>query len=251
MERAAYRQFADLEESHFWFRGRRSIFFHLLDRFVGPGRDLDVLEVGCGTGGFLRRLARYGRPTGLELSKEFAALSHQQSGSPAICASAYAIPLRDASQDLVCLFDTLEHIPEERRALEEVMRVLRPGGIAFFSVPAYQFLYANNDRVSHHCRRYSWTRLEKSLRASGFTLRKITYFNTFLFPAILPAVLLMKFKERWIGLDNAERTNLSVAVPAPVDEVLYRVMSSERHLLARIAFWCGHSLLAVVQRPAR
>jgi SAM-dependent methyltransferase len=249
MELTAYRQFAELEEKHFWFRGRRRIFFHLLDHHLEGRHDLNVLEVGCGAGGFLRRLSRYGRATGLELSREFSLLSHETSGRPTVCASAYEIPLQDASQELICLFDTLEHIPDEARALSEIFRVLRPGGVAFFSVPAYQFLYANNDRIAHHCRRYTWRRLENVLCASGFVPIKMSYFNTFLFPAILPAVLLMKFKERWIGLRDPEHTNLSVKVPRAVSEVLYRIMSSERHLLRRFNFRFGHSLIGIVRRP--
>ena len=249
MELTAYRQFAELEEDHFWFRGRRAIFFSLLDRYLEGLHDLNVLEVGCGAGGFLGRLSRYGRATGLELSREFSLLSHQRSGRPTVCASAYEIPLRDDSQELICLFDTLEHIPDEARALSEIFRVLRPGGVVFFSVPAYQFLYANNDRIAHHCRRYTARRLKKVLCSSGFVPIKMSYFNTFLFPAILPAVLLGKLKEKWIGLRNPEHTNLTVKVSRAVGEILYRIMSSERYLLRYLNFGVGHSLIAIVRRP--
>jgi len=249
MDSVAYQQFADLEEDHFWFRGRRRIFFDLLDRQVGNGNGLDVLEIGCGTGGFLKRLDRYGRTMGLERALDCAALSQQRSGRPTICGDAYAIPLPDSSLDLVCLFDVLEHLPDERRALAEIARVLRPGGTAFFSVPAYQFLYANNDRVTHHCRRYTWRRLASVLRESGLLPRKVTYFNTFLFPVILPAVLLMKLKERVVGLADEQHTNLTVKIPRLLNRVLFAIMSSERFLLERMNFWVGHSLIAIVEKP--
>ena len=249
MELTAYRQFAELEEDHFWFRGRRAIFFSLLDRYLEGLHDLNVLEVGCGAGGFLGRLSRYGRATGLELSREFSLLSHERSGRPTVCASAYEIPLRDDSQELICLFDTLEHIPDEARALSEIFRVLRPGGVVFFSVPAYQFLYANNDRIAHHCRRYTSRRLKKVLCSSGFVPLKMSYFNSFLFPAILPAVLLGKLKEKWIGLRDSEHTNLTVRIPPVLSKVLYGIMSSERYLLRHFNFWLGHSLIAIARRP--
>ena len=101
MEVSGYQQFAELEENHFWFRGRRIIFFHLLDRLLRRP-DLDILEIGCGTGGMLRRLGRYGRVVGLELFPEASALSRQRSGQPTICASAVALPLQARSYDLVC-----------------------------------------------------------------------------------------------------------------------------------------------------
>ncbi|GAG13352.1 unnamed protein product, partial [marine sediment metagenome] len=168
MEPDAYRQFADFEEKHWWFRARRRIFFHLLDEMLPRDRALDVLDVGCGAGGLLRRLERYGRARGLEPYREISIIAGERTGLPLMCASAYDIPLRDDSQDLVCLFDTLEHIPDEARALREIHRIVKPGGVAFFSVPAYQFLWSNNDQVAHHCRRYTRGRLSRSLCSAGF-----------------------------------------------------------------------------------
>jgi SAM-dependent methyltransferase len=250
MELTAYRQFAELEEEHFWFRGRRAIFLALLDRCLGGRRGLRILEVGCGAGGLLRRLDRYGKATGLELSLELSALCRERSGRPTICGNAYHLPLPDASQDLVCLFDTLEHIPDEARALAEVQRVLVPGGLVFFSVPAYQFLFANNDRVAHHCRRYTRRRLVKIVRAAGMTPVKVTYFNTLLFPLILPAVLLGKIKEKVIGLRDPDRTNLSHRFPRPINDLLAAVMGSERHILTRLSFPAGHSLIGMFRKDA-
>ncbi|MEZ5988526.1 MAG: class I SAM-dependent methyltransferase [Planctomycetota bacterium] len=250
MEVAAYRQFADLEEDHFWFRGRRAIFFDLLDRLLRGREDLDVLEIGCGAGGLLRRLARYGRVKGLELSPDLSRMARERSGQPTFCADAYEVPLPDASQDLVCLFDTIEHIPDEARALAEIRRVLRPGGLVFFSVPAYQFLYSNNDRVAHHCRRYTRRRLRRTCEAAGLEVRRLTYFNTLLFPLILPAVLAVKFKERLFGVRDPERTNLSYRFPRLLNAGFARIMGGERYLLRCLSFPAGHSLIGVFARPA-
>lgn len=250
MEMAAYRQFAELEERHFWFRGRRRIFFALLDQLPLPPHEVAVLEVGCGAGGLLRRLERYGRPVGLELSLEMSQLARERSGCPLVCASAYAIPLPDTSQDLVCLFDALEHVPDEARALKEIHRVMRPGAHAFFSVPAYQFLFANNDRVAKHERRYTRGRLTRALRAAGLEVVRATYFNTLLFPAILPAVLLGKAAERLGAVSDPDHTNLTVPIPRPLSELLYRIMGSETHWLRRGSFPFGHSLIAIARRPA-
>ena len=248
MELTAYEQFAALEEEHFWFRGRRSIFFQLLDQELGNAKDLQVLEIGCGAGGLLRRLNRYGRSTGLELNPELSRLCRERSGRPTVCGNAYDLPLPDASQDLVCLFDTLEHIPEEDRALREIYRVLKPGGLVFFSVPAYQFLYSNNDRVAHHFRRYTRGRLKRVVTKAGLTPVKLTYFNSFLFPMILPAVLLGKLKEKVVGLKDPNHTNLSVQMPRPINSTLAWIMSSERHLLRHVSFPTGHSLIGMFRK---
>lgn len=248
MDPAAYEQFATLEETHFWFRGRRAIFFELLDQHFGTRDDLEVLEIGCGAGGLLRRLTRYGRARGLELSQELCELARERSGVPVVNGNAYALPFADDSLDLICLFDTIEHIPDEDRALAEIQRVLKPGGHVFFSVPAYQFLFSNNDRVAHHFRRYTKRRLTDAVCRNGFQPVKVSYFNLLLFPLILPTVLLQKFKERFIGLKDPERTNLSVQPRPLVNEALARIMSSERRILPLVDFPTGHSLIGLYRR---
>ena len=249
MEYAAYAQFVDLEEEHFWFRGRRTIFFSLLDKFLEGRKDLEVLEVGCGAGGLLKRLSVYGNAKGMELWPELCTIAKDRSQQGMICGNAYAIPLADQSQDLVCLFDTIEHIPEQEKALAEIYRVLKPGGMVFFSVPAYQFLFSNNDRVAHHCRRYTKGLLKKVCKEAGLRPKKVSYFNTFLFPLILPAVLIEKAKEKWIGLKDPNKTNLSKTFPGPINTTFAKIMGSERHLLRHLSFPTGHSLLGLFQRP--
>lgn len=250
MDATAYRQLAELEERHFWFVGRRAIFFTVLDRLLAGRRDLTVVEIGCGAGNLLRRLDRYGRVIGLEIAPDIAALALERSHKPVLCGDGAALPLPGACADLVCLFDTLEHIADEAATLREIRRILTPGGLAVFTVPAYQFLWSNNDRVAHHHRRYTRTRLKRTLADAGFEAVRFSYYNTFLFPLILPAVLLLKAKERLIGLKDPDHTNLSVRIPAPLNSVLAAIMSSERRFLGRLSFPFGHSLLGIVRKPA-
>ncbi len=243
MEETAYRQFAELEETHFWFQGRRRIFVHLLDRELGARRDAKILDVGCGAGGMLEPLARYGEVTGVDTSRELVELCRGRGFPRVEVASAYELPVPPGSVDLITLFDTIEHVADEDRALRECHRALRAGGLLFLSVPAYQFLYANNDRVAHHERRYTARRLRGRLSAAGLHPIQITYFNTLLFPVILPLVLAKKAQEHF--RDPGETTNLSHPVPPRLNRALARTMSSERHLLSRFSLPFGHSIIAI------
>lgn len=248
MDQTAYRQFIELERSHFWFVGRRRIFFELLDRELNGRNDAVVLDVGCGAGGMLGPLARYGDVTGLDTAPELVEFCRSRGFDRVDVASAYELPVPRESADLITLFDTLEHIPDDLRALRECRRAMAPGGLVFISSPAYQFLYANNDRVAHHERRYTASELRRKLLASGFAPTKITYFNSLLFPAILPAVLARKLWERFTP--PSDRTNLSLELPPALNRLLGAVMSSERHLLSRISFPFGHSLIAIARAGA-
>lgn len=247
MEETANRQFVELEKTHFWFVGRRRIFFHLLDRQLAGRTDNTVLDVGCGAGGMLAPLARYGDVTGVDTSEELVELCHERGFERVQVGSAYELPAEPGSVDLITLFDTIEHVPDDARVLRECRRALAPGGLLFISTPAYQFLYANNDRVAHHERRYTVRAVRRMLLVAGLEPVRVTYFNTLLFPAILPAVLVKKLRERLS--DPGDETNLSHTLPPLVNRALAAIMGAERHLLARMSLPFGHSIIAIARAP--
>jgi 2-polyprenyl-3-methyl-5-hydroxy-6-metoxy-1,4-benzoquinol methylase len=246
VEQTANRQFVELERTHFWFVGRRRIFFELLDREMDGRTDATILDVGCGAGGMLEPLSRYGEVTGVDMQQELVDFCHERGFTNVVRGDAYDLPAVDGSVDLLTLFDTIEHVPDDARVLREVRRVLKPGGRVFISVPAYQFLYANNDRVAHHERRYTARQLRTRLLDADLRPTQITYFNTLLFPAILPAVLAKKALER--VSDPGDTTNLSHAMSPVVNRALAATMGSERHLLRRRSFPFGHSIIAIARR---
>ncbi|MEM7200318.1 MAG: methyltransferase domain-containing protein [Planctomycetota bacterium] len=250
MEAHVYDQFAELEKTHFWFHGRREIFFELIGRSLkqaGLGDrsgSLDILEIGCGAGGMLEPLSRYGEVTALDFSHDAMAYCKKRGFSRVVAGSGTHVPFADQTFDLVALFDVIEHIEDHQGVLEEARRVLRPGGKVFLSVPAYQWLYSQNDHVVHHLRRYTASQLRDVVVAAGLRPEKVTYFNTFLFPLILPALVVLKLKERLFGRPEGE-TNLHHGFPQPINSAFGMVMSSEKRLLRHIEFPFGHSLIAL------
>jgi SAM-dependent methyltransferase len=247
VEETANRQFVELEKTHFWFVGRRRIFFHLLDRQLAGRTDATVLDVGCGAGGMLEPLGRYGEVTGVDSSEELVEFCHERGFAHVRVGSAYELPAAPGSADLITLFDTIEHVPDDARVLRECRRALAPGGLVFISTPAYQFLYANNDRVAHHERRYTARALRRKLVAADLEPVQVTYFNTLLFPVILPAVLAKKVRERFS--DPGDETNLSHTLSPPVNRALALTMGAERHLLSHVSLPFGHSIIAMARAP--
>jgi SAM-dependent methyltransferase len=245
VDQTANRQFVELERSHFWFIGRRRIFVHLLRQQLDGRSGMRILDVGCGAGGMLEPLSQFGQVSGVDMSEELVEFCHQRGFERVEVASAYGLPVPAGSIDVITLFDTIEHVADDVRALRECRRALSPGGLLFISTPAYQFLYANNDRVACHERRYTSRQLRRKLFAAGLGPVKITYFNTLLFPAILPAVLAKKLQERLV--DPGDRTNLSHRLPSVLNSALAAVMSSERHVLSRTRLPFGHSLIAIAR----
>lgn len=248
MEKTAYRQFVELEQRHFWFVGRRRIFMELLGRELDGRHGMRILDVGCGAGGMLGPLSQFGEVSGVDTSTELVQVCRERGFERVEVASAHDLPAPDSSVDVVTLLDTIEHVADDVGALEECRRALVPDGLLFLSVPAYQFLYANNDRVAHHERRYTARELRRKLGVAGFRPTQITYFNTLLFPAIVPAVLLKKLRERFSGPD--ETTNLSHRIPPALNRALAATMSFERHIVSRFSLPAGHSIVAIA-RPRR
>ena len=119
------------------------------------------------------------------------------------------------------------------------------------SGPAYQFLYSQQDRITHHVRRYTLGTLRARVEGAGLQVVQASYINFLLFPAILPAVLGMK---AWQALrrppDSGAGSNVGIRVPAAANEALARVFGFEARLLRAFNAPAGHSLVVVARRPA-
>jgi SAM-dependent methyltransferase len=248
MEGIAYEQFLALERDHWWFIGRRRCYFDLLRHHLGATPRLTILDVGCGVGGMLPELAAFGDPIGIDADPRSVAICRERGFRNSFVGGAQEIAARDASADLVTFFDCLEHLDDDRAALRDARRVLREGGWLYVSVPAYQFLFSNNDRVAHHRRRYTRGELVGKVEAAGFRVVKATYVNVALFPLILPAVLALKAKERLLPKDGDSRTNLSHVPPGWLNRILAAIFGGEAKVLKRVSAPFGHSLVLLARR---
>ena len=117
-----------------WYERERHLPYHrmiddleveLVERYA---RGLDVLEVGCGTGLILDRVAAFARNArGIDLSSGMLARAASR-GLAVAQASATELPIATASVDVAYSFKVLAHVPDIAGALGEMARVVRPGG---------------------------------------------------------------------------------------------------------------------------
>ncbi len=248
MQPELYQQMRNLEDSHWWFQGRRRIVASLLGAICLP-ENAKLLDLGCGTGGNLEMLSDFGEVIGGELDATAAELARQRGGAAVLEGSLpNDLPVGEGDFNCVTMLDVLEHIEADARSLEAVHRLLAPRGRLLLTVPAFGFLWGPHDEAHHHQRRYRAKALRSLLQEAGFRVNKLTYYNTWLFPPAALVRLLRKFLP-------AGDAGVELTLPPPwLNRLLGGLFASERHVLKHARFPFGISLLAIAQKsedPAR
>lgn len=241
MDAAYYAEYAAAEDAHWWFVARRRILERVLDGLSLPA-DASILEAGCGTGGNLAMLARHGRLRAFEIDDGARVMANKRRVTDvAAGALPEPIPFEGERFDLIAMLDVLEHVEDDRGALVNLRKRLKPGGRLLLTVPAYMFLWSRHDEINHHQRRYTRGPLVRLVQETGYHVRHASYFNTLLFPLVLGVRTLNNLLGRDEGSD--------LAMPSPpVNKLLTRVFASERHLVPRAALPFGVSILLVARK---
>lgn len=245
MQQHTYSIMYEVEETHWWFAGRRRIiagFVEEICREVKGGRPR-ILDVGCGTGANLELLAHYGEAEGVDISPDALAFCRARGLENVRLGSAETLPYADNSFDLVTALDVVEHLDDDLVGLKEMRRVLKRGGRALLFVPAFMFLWGVQDEVSHHRRRYTLRDLRRAVREAGFEVERATYANISFFAPILMGRALMRVS----GLRPASENNINVAA---LNGLLGRILGAESSLLRHINLPFGVSAICVARRAA-
>jgi len=122
-----------------------------------PAAGARVLEVGCGQGAVGVRLAARHDYTGVDLDGASVAVARRRMADAGLSATLVHGPLEDVegdAYDLVCAFEVVEHIEDDRAAAAEWVSRLRPGGLLLVSTPAWRSRYGSMDEAVGHFRRY-------------------------------------------------------------------------------------------------
>ncbi len=242
METHSHKEIAALEQSNWWYATRRSILQSLLTRYA-PSTDV-ALDVGCGVGsnyGVISKTAP--RVIGLDISQQ-ALDTTLAPYNEKVLASVERMPLADNSVDIVVCFDVLEHV-DDHVAVKDIHRVLRAGGSAFITVPAFDALWNENDDYGHHLRRYRKAEIVSVFKENGFELPYVYYWNRFpFFPFVW---ILARFYTRGVKKENL-RNNLSL-IPRWLNPLLIFWMRIENEIARVIPLPFGVSLVLVAKKP--
>jgi SAM-dependent methyltransferase len=240
METYTYQLMRELEEKHWWFVARRNILQSTLSTLQLP-KSSNILEVGCGTGGNIAFLRKFGELICVESDNSAAKLARERNLVPILSgALPNEMPVFNRQFDLIVLFDVIEHIDDDGESLRVLCKLLNPGGRIVLTVPAFSYLWSQHDEENHHKRRYSRKSLGSLVLSNGLSLDYISYFNFWLFPIVASIRAIRKiipYKESWQDM------KLPATFPNRILQFIFR---SERHFIGKRYLPFGMSLVAII-----
>lgn len=224
MESEYARHYAELNRRHWWWRAREEYVLRLLRELRPPDGATRILDVGCGDGQLLDRLAPWGSAEGLETDPEtLTAESARRRIHLGPFDDRFGTP---ESRDLILFLDVLEHLDDPVAALTRARTLLASGGRVVISVPAFGALWTSHDVLNHHRLRPTKATLRAWADAAGLEVESARY--------LFLSVALAKVAQRaWEALRP----------PAPA---LPRIPATPANALAlaiaRVDLWFGRRL---------
>lgn len=243
-----YAKLERLDRTHWFYRGKRAVVRHWIERYrpLGPGDTL--VDAGTGTGTWLVEAGeRTGcRIVGLDDHEESIAIARprvEALGGRVLQTALDRVDLPAGDASVITMLDVLEHLDDDAGAVREMTRLLRPGGLLVVTVPALMQLWSDWDVVLHHRRRYHRAGLVDLFRPFPLELLHCAYFNSLMLP---PIWLVRTVRKAFPPKPGGPRAEDQIP-PGPLNALLYQLMVGP----ARWGWFkppAGVSLLAVLRR---
>ena len=239
MEQAVYSRHIENEKEHWWFAARREIIHSTIKNFITKKSKIKILDFGSGSGTNVKMLCQFGKVDIFETNlktRDFLKKKFKRKKNVTILSN-----IKKNKYDLILAADVIEHIKNDKKVLKDFFVYLKNGGAILITVPAFEFLFSSKDRVLKHFRRYKKSNLIKLVN-KNFLIKKISYFNFFLFFPIAFSILYLKLK-------NSKFINFAESTPNYLlNIVLKTIFSIEKYFLKNINFPFGISLLLVAKK---
>jgi SAM-dependent methyltransferase len=237
------------DETEWRARARRELALSLWRRYSPVDKETKsgamLLDLGCGTGVLLRDFKPFGRAFGADINAKAVAYCRERGLETTVVADAAYPSFAAATFDLITAIEVLEHVEQDVDALNEIWRLLKPGGILILTVPAFPFLWSERDEKLHHKRRYTKRGLKNKIASAGFHLLCCSYIDLFLFLPLCAIIAAMYMFRRAVRFQAYE-----VSVSEPLNSILLFISRLERQFYIRFNLPAGVSLVGVAWKGA-
>ncbi len=211
--------------------------FRVMDSLLPKKHLGKVLDIGCGAGYIIFRLDKhFDELYGIDMSEKSIALAKTLSRANFQVANAEKLPFSDAMFDCVVSTDAFEHIPDDKAAVKEVKRVLKPGGTFAIYVPTTVGLFSKSrwvdlfhtDQTSYLLdqRYYTEDSLKSLVQGAGFQVIAYGYHDVF-FQELFTQFL------KWIGFKLGKQYAHQADIGAFTQSKLYKIY---RYLVFPVIF---------------
>lgn len=232
------------EEKHFWFIARKEFILQNIQEYVNKKEKL--IEIGAGTG----NVAKYFQKNGYENisvgEMHLNGLKYAQSYGIEEC---YQFDLLNTPFEnefnAVCMFDVLEHIPNDNMALQNVHKMLTKEGKIVLTVPSHMWLWNRDDAIAGHKIRYIKKELVKKLEQNNFEVLTARYF----FISITPLLFLRRVLNKDDGSQvKEEEYNNEICMNSVLSNILLFISRIENKLSKILPDLFGGSLFIIARK---
>lgn len=246
-----YEKMFKVEDDHWWYTAVHQEILWNLRRWLCPPVAGTwgpcFLDAGCGTGGLLAQLKKEGlEAIGVDFSEKGLSFCRKRGLDRLLKSSVTELALKGESFDGIISIDLLcQEEVDEQKALREFSRVLKPKGFLIMQVPAFPFLKSEHDVAVHVKKRYTKHELRGALERTGFSVQRLFYRNTLLFPV---AVFLRLLKK--MGKKEPQKAESDVApLPKMLNNFLTWIVRFEAKIIHHFTdFPFGLSLFCVARK---
>jgi SAM-dependent methyltransferase len=253
MQSAQFQLHASVEDSQWWFVGRRRIMQDLIRQVLPASESPMVVDVGCGTGANLAALAEDYPCVGIDPSREAIELARRRfPGRRFLCGHAPADldgVLEEAR--LVVLMDVLEHVPDDFAFLSGLLAASATGTYFLLTVPANPSFWSAHDESNGHYRRYDAERFRRLWSGLPVATLLLSHYNARLYPI---AGAFRSWSRRRGRASGRAGTDVSLPI-RPVNAILRAIFAGESRVLVdllrqrrRRGYAAGLSLVALLRR---
>lgn len=234
-----------VEDKSFWFQYRNKCIQFLVNKY-SPNQLF--FDVGGGNGFVSSQLSKSGVCEVALLEPGInGVLNAQKRGlTNLICASVQDGDFQENTFPAVGMFDVLEHIEHDSLFLKHINNLLKKEGHLFITVPAYNFLWSQDDVLAGHHRRYTLKNLESLLDKNNFDIVFSSYFFMFL---VLPIFLFRTIPDFFRKNKKEAEISLNDHSPSLGKKLIDCILSIEYYFFSKnIRLPFGGSCIVVAKK---